>query len=298
MKKYDKNQPTISNSQFLISNKFLIYKIFFFLILTFSFIALILTVSRSAWLGAFVSLGIFLVAIFTNLKIDLKNLEWGKTIKAKLVIVPALIVAVLAVYIFHLTNFQLGNRIQSTSSGQQKITISCEEEIDLPESVESVFDLDQYGCRHINLEEIDSEKLNGKYVAEIYRNDPNVSIRGQIYQKSWQEIKKHPILGIGWGNIGSVLGRDERGVILNSSNIFLEVWLGSGILGIASFVILLAYILVRAIKIFYLAKNYPRRLFGLFLLVSWFAIIIPNLFNAGIMLGFLWVWLGITQAEN
>ena len=218
--KLENNTEKITNSK--------IYKIFLFCFLVFCFILLIITVSRSAWLGAFVSLGVFLVAIFTNLKIDLKNLEWGETIKTKLVIVPALVVAVIAIYIFHLTNFQLGNRIQSTGSGQQKITVSCEEKIDLPESVESVADLDQYNCRHINLEEIDSEKANGKYISEIFRKDPNVSIRSQIYRKSWEEIKKHPILGIGWGNIGNVLGQDERGATLNSSNIFLEVWLGSG----------------------------------------------------------------------
>ena len=274
-------------------SKIKIQKIFLLIILILSYILLILTVSRSAWLGAFISLVVFLFAIFTNLKISFKNLEWKKTIKIKLTIIPALIIAVGLVYVFNLTNFQLGNRVQSTGSGMQKITISCEERIDLPENIKNVTELNQYNCRHINLEEIDSEKSNEKYVAEIYRNDPNVSIRGEIYQKSWQEIKQHPILGIGWGSIGNILGKDGRGTDLNSSNIFLEVWLGSGILGFASFVILLAYILIKGIKEFYLAQNSSQRIFGLFIIVSWFAIIIPNLFNAGIMLGFLWVWIAV-----
>jgi hypothetical protein len=269
-----------------------------FIFLALSFILLILTVSRSAWLGAFVSLVIFLLAIFSNFKINAREWKWKETVRIKLIIIPALIVAVGVIYIFHLTNFQLGNRIQSTGTGMQKITVSCEEDIVLPESIENVAELKQYDCRHINLEEIDSEKATGKYVSEIFRKDPNVSIRGQIYQKSWQEIKKHPILGIGWGAIGNILGQDERGAFLNSSNIFLEIWLGSGIFGLASFITLLTYILVRAINIFYLTENSSQKIFGLFLLVSWFAILIPNLFNAGIMLGFLWVWLAVAQAKN
>ncbi|HAT73414.1 MAG: hypothetical protein US30_C0001G0046 [Candidatus Moranbacteria bacterium GW2011_GWF2_36_839] len=266
-----------------------------FIFLTLSFILLILTVSRSAWLGAFAVTFIFLFTIFTNLKFYPKHWQWKKTIQMKLIIVPALLVAIGAVYIFHLTNFQLFNRVQSTGSGMQKITVSCDGNINLPENIDSVLELKKYSCQHINLEEINLEKSQGKYVTEIYRKDPNVSIRAQIYQKSWQEIKNHWVLGMGWGSIGKILGEDSRGTSLNSSNIFLEIWLGSGILGFASFVIMLSYILVSAIKKYYFAKNKEERIFGLFVIISWFAIIIPNLFNAGIFLGFLWLWLAISN---
>ncbi|HRY82168.1 MAG TPA: O-antigen ligase family protein [Candidatus Moranbacteria bacterium] len=285
-----------------------IKKIGLFLLLSSSFLLLILTVSRSAWLGVIATTIIFLLIIFTNLRINPKNLpageagwQWKKTIQMKLIIIPAFIIAVLAVYIFHLTNFQLFNRVQSTTSGLQKITISCnvgnENFRSLPKEINNVSELEKYNCRHINLEEINSEKAQGKYVAEIYRKDPNVSIRSEIYQKSWQEVKNHWILGIGWGSIGKVLGQDERGISLNSSNIFLEVWLGSGVLGFASFLIVIAYILLRAIKNYYLSKDDSERIISLLLIVSWFGIIIANFFNAGIFLGFLWVWLGITNYE-
>ncbi|PIP27970.1 MAG: hypothetical protein COX29_03660 [Candidatus Moranbacteria bacterium CG23_combo_of_CG06-09_8_20_14_all_35_22] len=282
--------------------KGVLIKIFLFIFLTLSFILLILTVSRSAWLGAFAMTFIFLFAILTNLKFYLKHWQWKKTIQMKLIIFPALLVAIGAIYIFHLTNFQLFNRVQSTGSGMQKITISCDARNanlhSLPKEIENISELEKYNCRHINLEEIDFEKAKGKYVSEIYRKDPNVNIRKEIYQKSWQEIRNHWILGIGWGNISKILGNDEKGTPLNSSNIFLEVWLGTGILGFASFVIMLSYILVRAVRDYYLSKDDLQKIVSLFLIISWFAIIIPNLFNAGIFLGFLWVWLGIVHIKK
>ena len=285
--------------------KFLITKILLFLLLTSCFVLLILTVSRSAWLGALAMTFIFLFTVFTNLKFNPRNLsadeagwQWKKTIQMKLIIISALLIAIGTVYLFHLTNFQLGNRVQSTGTGLQKITISCEKNINLPESINNITELEKYDCRHINLEEINSEKSQGKYVAEIYRKDPNVNIRKEIYQKSWAEIKNHWVLGIGWGNISEILGLDESGTPLNSSNIFLEVWLGNGILGFASLIILFSYIILSAVKRYFFAKDLEEKVFGLFLIISWFGIVIPNLFNAGIFLGFLWVWIAIAQSKN
>jgi len=149
-----------------------------------------------------------------------------------------------------------------------------------------------------NLEEIETEKENGKFVGEIDRHDPNVNIRGQIYAKSWQMIKNNPLLGIGWGAIGKSLGRDPRGVDLNSSNVFLEIYLGSGLIGFLCLVAFLGYILFSAIRRFFLAYNYFEKAFGLFIILSGLAFLIPNMFNAGIMLGFFWVWLAVAQAKN
>jgi O-antigen ligase len=81
----------------------------------------------------------------------------------------------------------------------------------------------------------------------------------------------------------------------------LEVWLGAGFLGLVSFLVLIGYIAGRA-KLFFWKKfrtgKFKREdsgmdFFYLFLILSSTAIIIPNLFNAGIMLGFLWLWLSI-----
>lgn len=257
------------------------------------YISLILTVSRSAWLGALAVTFIFLFTIFTNLKLNFKEWQWRKTIAIKIPIVVAIILSVVIVYIFHLTNFQLFNRAQSTGSGLQKITVSCQDDQQLPDSINTIDELEKFGCRHINLEEIEGEQLSGNIVKEIYRKDPNIGVRGEIYKKSWELIKSHPILGIGWGSISTYLGTDERGAGLNASNIFLEVWLGTGIVGLVAFLVVWTFVLLKSIRDFFFAKD-VEKIWPLFMLLGWFALTVPNLFNSGIMLGFLWLYLGIS----
>jgi hypothetical protein len=263
-----------------------------YLFLIFSFIALILTVSRSAWLGGLAATVIFLFIAFTNAKLFFKNL---------VLIFSAGIISIIIVYTFHLTNFQLLNRVQSTGSGMQKITIACAKNINLrsvPTEINDISELEKFNCRHINLEEIEKEKALGNKISEIYRKDPNVNIRREIYKKSWEQIKNHPLNGIGWGSIGEILGKDERGNYFNSSNIFLETYLGTGIFGFISLVILFGYILFKTTKDFYFSQDNEIKVFNLFVIISWFGIIIANLFNAGIFLGFLWIWMAIAQIEN
>ena len=274
-----------------------------YLLLILTFILLILTVSRSAWLGALIVYIICALIIFTDF--HFKNFKWREVSWFKVSVVSCLAVAILMTYLFHLTNFQLFNRAASTGTGLQKITISCDPScldarscVSTSTIIKDVSELEKYGCRFINLEDIESEKSQGKFVTEIYRNDPNVKTRSEIYQKSWQQIKNHPILGIGWGSIGQVLGRDDRGVILNSSNIFLETWLGAGILGFLALVILLGYVLLSAIKNYFRETDYLQKIVNLFIIISWFAVVIPNLFNAGIFLGIFWVWLAAIQIHE
>ena len=118
-----------------------------------------------------------------------------------------------------------------------------------------------------------------------------------IYQKSWEEIKSHPVFGIGWGNISSILGTDERGTGLNSSNIFLEVWLGSGILGLLAFLVLWVYIFVKSV-LYCIGDNFESKIIGTFIVLGLFALLIPNLFNAGAYLGILWVWFAVAQVKS
>lgn len=276
------------NSKFKIKNSKLLITGCWSLI-TLTFISLVLTVSRSAWLGVVAVTLIFLALIL------LKNWQWKLFLKTSAGLAAAGITSIAIVYFFNLTSFQLFNRAQSAGSGLQKITISCRSFLELGSRIGNINELNQYGCRHINLEEIDAEKAAGNFVTEIYRKDPNVTVRNEIYQKSWQEIKNHPILGIGWGSIGEILGRDGRGTALNSSNIFLEIWLGSGLLGLASFLIFWSYIIVMSVKAFR-GKQEEFAAYSLFLLLAWVALIVPNLFNAGIFLGLLWIFSGISAS--
>jgi len=288
------HQPPTANK---FSNHFPWIVLFLFLI--FCFILLILTVSRSAWLGALAVTFIHLFAGFTQLRFHPKGWQWKGTIKTKLSILFSLLIALGTVHVFHLTNFQLFNRAASTGTGMQKITISCQGDIaKVPEVIERADDLERYGCRHINLEEIEKERIANNIVTEIYRKDPNINVRAQIYQKTWQEIKRNPVLGIGWGNIGSILGSDGRGATLNSSNIFLEIWLGSGIIGLVCFIVLLFHILFSATRRFFHSRDINQKSLNLFIISSWFGVIVFNLFNAGIFLAILWMWLGVSNVKS
>jgi membrane protein YdbS with pleckstrin-like domain len=268
--------------------------IFFFFFLAFSFLLLILSVSRSAWLGALASTFIFLFIALTRLKFNPRHWRWRKTFELKIFILSAFIVSLVSVYAFPLTRFELSNRAKSTA-GLQLITASCEKEIELPKSISNISQLTDFECRHINLEEIESEKEDGKFVTEISRPDPNVGIRAEIYAKSWEQIKKNLIFGVGMGNIGPILGQDSAGNFLNASNIFLEMWLGVGILGFLSLSFLFFLILLGGIKNYFFCEDSLVKAFNLFIMVSWFALVVANLFNAGMMLGFLWVWLAIVN---
>lgn len=268
----------------------LAYAVFVGFLIILAQVNIIITVSRSAWLGWGFILVLFLAYLIVKKKIQLI-----------LFLLISILLSVGAIFIFRLTNFELGNRIQSTTSGDQEITIACQREVNIESPIENVNELKKYGCEHINLEDVEKEIQAGRVVKKIYRKDPNVSIRKEIYLKTFSQIKEHWFFGIGWGNISGILGQDERGAGLNSSNIFLEVWLGSGLLGIISFLILIGYI-VGGGKMFFWKKFQAGKFkradagmdfFYIFLVLSSTAIIIPNFFNAGIMLGFLWLWLGI-----
>lgn len=292
----------IANCKLQITNQLKQYCFYLFILLPFT--SIILTVSRSAWLGAAIVTLPFLklvalkgVKASSNKKardnvkamLRLGDWDWRELGRALAGVVVALILSIGIIYIFHLTTFQLGSRAQSTG-GLQKITIACEAGAanSVPSKINSVDELAAYGCRHINLEDIEKEKTAGNKVTEVNRPDPNVGIRAKIYRISWEQIKAHPVFGIGWGSIGDILGRDERGASLNASNIFLETWLGAGILGFLSLVILLGYLLFGSIAQYIKGEQ----LITIFIMLATIAIIVPNLFNSGIFLGFLWAYLG------
>ena len=294
----------ISNDQFSISNKFSIIQFFNYVLLTLAITALVLTVSRSAWLGAvIITLGFLKMVLLSNSRPEnesgfknkffaiYKKVNWRGFFRILRNLALAIICSIAIVYVFNLTTFQLGSRAASTG-GLQKITIACLGGSDkvVPEKINSLAELENYGCRHINLEDIEKELESSNAVLEVYRPDPNVGIRAKIYKTAWEQIKQNPIFGIGWGSIGSILGTDDRGASLNASNIFLETWLGAGLLGLLALVILFGYICIAAIRQW---LNNEDKTVSIFILLTLVAIVIPNLFNSGIFLGFVWAYLAV-----
>ncbi len=267
--------------------QFLLYGLLFFF-----FVALILTVARSAWLGVAVASILFIVAAISRGFPTIAEWCWKEGLLQGIAVAAIGLIALGTVLVFHLTTFQLFNRAQSVTSGWQKITVSCNEKVVLPEHVPTAADIEAYGCRHINLEERESEQSQGRFIQEVYRDDPNVNIRKRIYGTVFGLIRENPFFGIGWGNVSAYLGKDERGAGLNASNVFLEVWLGSGLIGFIAFCALWFGALYSVLCVWFRSEKSSREaLVALFVVLSGAGLTVFNLFNSGLLLGFVWIWL-------
>jgi hypothetical protein len=179
----------------------------------------------------------------------------------------------------------------------QKITVSCEVDSEVSEKIQNIEELEGVGCHHINLEEIDQKREEGFEIKEVYRPDPNIEIRKDVYLKTWWSIKEHWVLGQGIGSSSLILGLDENGAGLNASNIFLEVWVSIGIFGlvILSLVLFVPAIIVKwkLLTSLFSSKRKINWFNTSFVALVFVALVIPNLFNAGWLLGFFWVTLAI-----
>jgi len=247
--------------------------------------ALLITVSRSAWLAAAAGTVILIAAALWRYRLNaLKRFVWPAV---------SVLAVILAVQWVPLTNFELGNRAQSSVSGLQEITISCERDGVLPERIADVSELASYGCRHIDLEEIAGERERGAVVTRIAREDPNAQERKGVWEKSLSALAERPFAGIGWGGIAPMLGQDPRGEDLNASNIFLEVWLGAGAFGILGLLLAFGWMAFWAVR---MIVSKDERLFRIGVLTGSVlaAAAVFNLFNAAVFLGIFWLWLGVS----
>jgi hypothetical protein len=266
--------------------------------------ALLLTVARSAWLAALlvtlqacvvVLLGKFFFPTFR------RSWQWKRIATYVGIAVAAGVASVGLTMALHLTTFSLFQRAQSATSGLQSVTVACDRENAIPEKIASIEELAPYGCRHINLEEVETALSEGRTVRRVLRDDPNVNIRKTVYLQTIDLVREHGLFGVGFGQISSFFGRDERGAGLNTSNLFAEIWLGTGGIGALAFVTLWLGIAVnlmrRARRVVVTAGSEAHDdETTFFLLLSWVGLTVCNLFNAGLMLGFFWVWLAIAVA--
>ncbi len=252
-------------------------------------LVLFLSMTRSAWLGL-VGMGIFFAGITLITFLKLGDPKRAFLLLGKTALVVCLVL--IAIPILHLSRFSLFDRAVSTG-GIQKITIACLEADRIPEHVQSVEELPALSCQHILLEEQEVFRASGYVIEEIGRDDPNVSLRQSIYERAVSMIREHPFRGIGWGVVGMRLGTDEHGSSLNASNMFLEFWLGSGLVGLLSFMILWFAFGFQSGRGALMGGG-SEIAFHLFLHLTWIGFLIFNLFNSGILLGFFFVFLGFS----
>lgn len=290
---------------FILPQKYILLLVYI-LIFT-DFILIILTLSRSAWIGTGILMVfyLFLSASFLKEQRGPKSFLNKNFFQHAGIIFAIFIISLAAVYFGKLSKFDIFDRARSTATNEQKITIACENSVNVPKIISNTEELFKYGCRHINLEEINDNEARGKFVTEIFRNDPNVATRGAIYRKSWEIIREHPFLGVGFGTITQKLGTDERGTGLNESNIFLQVWAGCGIFGLLAFIAVFGYLFIYSFRRVSpicpmnrfigcpVLKDDTEKILNAFVVLGILALIIPNLFNAGLLMGIFWLGLAI-----
>ncbi|EKE15587.1 MAG: hypothetical protein ACD_11C00128G0001, partial [uncultured bacterium] len=195
-KKYPKKEGGQISEFFNTRNLLLLFAHCFNVLLL---VVLIITVARSAWLGAGVVAIIFLLLVLffshsnppvggeesrVNSTSDIIPRFLGKLgmttnfkefLRQAGFVLFTVLLAIGSVKLFNLSSFELFNRAQSTTSGLQEITISCgKDSAGVPQKIGNVDELVRYGCRHINLEEMESEKKHGRFVSTVFRLDPNV----------------------------------------------------------------------------------------------------------------------------
>lgn len=247
------------------------------------FTVLILTVSRSAWLGALAADGMFFVTYFN---VRGRAFRFRESFTLVNVVVVLFGLALLFVTQIPLSRFVLSERAVSTVSTWQTITIACSQTERPPKRIESTTELERYHCEHIPLEERDARHVRGEAVLTVERPDPNVGIRKRIYQAALGYIQMHPVLGIGWGSFGRDFGQDDRGAQYNASNLWLEVWLGTGLIGLMGLLGFLGsagWFLVRAFR-----AGHHEVLVTI--LSAWLAgWLVFSCFNSALLLGFIWV---------
>lgn len=257
-------------------------------------VILLISVSRSAWLAALMAGIVCLVATGLSDRVSAHHTIRNAGRVGGLM-AGAFGLALLLVLGFHLTTFNLFQRAESSVSGLQKITVSCESTeavTKLPQTIRAETDLSALGCRHIDLEAIGAETALGRSIGETMRDDPTIGARKSIFGQVISLIRSRPVLGIGWGSDALLLGTDGRGVGLNASNMFLEVWLGSGLLGLVAFVVFWGALAVGAGKELSRAEDGWRTL-SLFLITAWSGVTVFNLFNSGLLLGYFFLFLAV-----
>lgn len=273
-------------------------KMLFAILLFLVSLILILTVARSGWLAAATGMIVSAALFFWRNGIFEALREWdGHTLRkdvfAKFFIGLPIALALGTIFIFQLTSFDLLDRGKSFSSGLQEITVSCEVAATVPEKIVYVEELKQYGCRHINLDEIESELASGRAVKEVFRDDPNISIRKTLYRESWSLIREYPLTGLGWGNASHFFGVDGRGSGMNASNVFLQVWLEAGVIAFLGFLCFWFSFLILLLRDIIQGSDRRQALLAMSLIASWIAITVFNLFNSGLLLGSLWIFFSI-----
>lgn len=235
------------------------------------FIVIILTIARASWLAATAVIGAYLLITFID-----DNNPFLMPIAQGVRIFFVFLLSLGIIYSLHLTPFSLKNRALSIVTGQEVHAVMTD-----PETGKEV---------SIKKSEIENYTKKGIEVKQKKVEDINISRRTESFTDNFDIILKHPLLGIGFGGIETVFGKG-----VNANNIFMEVWIATGTLGLIIFLLVL-YCLVREWVVYFVKRrNRQNTAYLLFVILGLVAMVIPNMFNSGLFLGFFWIYLGLAD---
>lgn len=234
------------------------------------YIVIILTVARASWLAGIGMAGLYLFLIFID-----KNNPFGQVFVQGFKILFFLFLSLIIIYVFGLTPFSLKNRFLSIVTSQETHATAVDPKTGKEISIEK--------------KKIADYKKQGIEVKEKKVQDINILRRRESFTDNFDIILKHPFLGIGFGGIETVFGEGT-----NANNLFMEIWIATGVIGLIIFG-LIFYLIFREWLVFFIKKrNKNNQPYLFFIILGLAVIIIPNIFNSGLFLGFFWVYLGIT----
>lgn len=233
------------------------------------YLTLILAIARASWLAAIGIIAFYLFLIFID-----KSNPFSLAFTRGLYVALLILISLGIIQVFNLTPFPLQNRFLSIITRQEIHAVVTDPETGKEISIEK--------------NKINEYKNKGVEVREQKVKDINIVKRTESFTNMYDIVLRHPILGIGFGGLQEVFGQGT-----NANNIFFEIWVASGVVGLVLFA-LVFYCIFREWLFFYLKKrNAQNQAYLFFIILGLIAILIPNVFNSGLLLGFFWVYLGL-----
>ena len=134
----------------------------------------------------------------------------------------------------------------------------------------------------------------------INKNDISINTRAQVWRAALDMAFKHPVFGYGTGfnNIRQLMHNDYGVMQPHAHNIFLEIWLENGVLGVALFAAILILFAINLLKLAKKGREYRYYAVTLFASVSGFVLcgMTDCLFYGLKPLQYLMLIFGISQA--
>ena len=154
------------------------------------------------------------------------------------------------------------------------------------------------------------------YLLKFTRKDKNIDVfmrqatefeegssiveRFSTYHMAWELIKRNPILGVGIGGFGPEVAKGAHVVPRNGwlivNNEYLELWAETGILGLLLFLLLVAIVIIRSIKVWLRSNDVFVKTVVIGLTIAFCGILAQYMTFSILFIMHVWVLIGLIVA--